>query len=221
MQVLALGLASGLIWALTSGPPYAAPDPAQLCRKAAADAARNSGVPEEVLLAITLVETGRADQPWPWTVTVDGVGHWLDSADSAEQMIEAALADGISNIDIGCFQLNYRWHANAFLSAEDMLDPEGNALYAATFLASHYDRTGDWASAAAAYHSTTPEYAEVYRARFEDRLAGLAADGGGPRAMQDRADVPNRFPLLIAGVAGARGSLVPAGTGGQRLIGGP
>lgn len=219
-------LAAGAMVGMTLGNPSAGPNPAELCRDAATAAAQETGVPEQVLLAITLVETGRDDQPWPWTVTVEGSGEWLDSAEAAATQIEAAIDRGISNIDIGCFQLNYRWHANGFASAADMLDPYENALYAATFLAGHHDRTGDWPTAAAAYHSATPEYAEAYQAKFEDRLADLGPDAAGAaRSTHDRsADLPNRFPLLVAGTAGtagARGSLVPAGLGGQRLIGAP
>jgi len=206
-----------------TGQPSAGATPAQLCLDAAAAAAHETGVPEEVLIAIALVETGRGDQPWPWTVTIAGTGHWLESAEAAATLVEETLAKGVSNIDIGCFQLNHRWHAEAFASAEDMLDPFRNAAYAATFLSTHHERTGDWPSAAAAYHSATPEYAEAYRARFEDRLANLGpTDAGSARSAHDRTpDLPNRFPLLIAGTAGARGSLVPAGLGGQRLIGAP
>lgn len=210
---------------LAFGQPSAGPagtSPAQLCLDAATAASRETGVPEPVLLAIALVETGRAGQPWPWTVAVEGTGHWLDSAAAAATRIEAALAHGVTNIDIGCFQLNYRWHATAFASVEDMLDPQHNALYAAEFLSGHHDRTGDWADAAAAYHSATPVHAEAYRARFKDRLAGLdAGTGGAASAKVQTEDLPNRFPLLVAGTAGARGSLVPAVIGGQRLIGAP
>lgn len=193
--------------------------PAQLCLDAAAATAEDYDIPQDVLLAITLVETGRADQPWPWTVAVEGTGHWLESADAAATLIDAAIADGLTKIDIGCFQLNYRWHGAAFASATEMLDPLRNAQYAAQFLSEHQARTGDWSSAAAAYHSATPEHAKVYQARFDARLAGLGT--GAAKDRQDRAaDLPNRFPLLVKGAAGAHGSLVPTGAGGQRLIGG-
>jgi soluble lytic murein transglycosylase-like protein len=100
-----------------------------------------------------------------------------------------------------------------------MLDPEGNALYAAEYLAGHYARTGDWALAAAAYHSATPEYADRYLARYEETFAGL---GGDPTETGgDAAPRSNGFPLLIAGASGRNGSLVPATSGGLRLFGGP
>lgn len=178
------------------------------------------GIPYDVLIAVSTVETGRENRPWPWAVNIDGKGYWLDTATDAESMVQTALEAGLTNIDLGCFQLNYRWHAQAFASLADMLDPTRNARYAAAYLKTQYDETGDWATAAAAYHSATPEYAERYRARFEATWTALAGDPGN---LDDtlREIRLNRFPLLIAGQTGSRGSLVPVTAGNVRLIGEP
>ena len=196
-------------------------DPSVQCLEAARVAARQTGVPYEVLLAISVVETGRAHQPWPWTVNLGGDGRWLDSAEEAEALVSQALDSGTTNIDLGCFQLNYRWHAEAFGSIDEMLDPEANALYAAGFLERKYSETGDWALAAGAYHSGTPEYANRYRSRFEAVYAALSE--GRPPSAEDPPlpDRVNRFPLLVAGLKGSHGSLVPGNAAGSRLIGGP
>jgi hypothetical protein len=193
-------------------------DPSALCSAAARLAADQTGVPFDALLAIAVVETGRDLRPWPWTVNLGGEGHWLDSASEAARLVRDALDRGATNIDIGCFQLNYRWHAAAFGSIEEMLDPVNNALYAAGYLARHHARTGDWALAAAAYHSATPEHADRYRARFEETFADL---GGTPNATVRLVEPrSNGFPLLIVGASGRNGSLVPATEGGLRLLGG-
>jgi hypothetical protein len=194
-------------------------DPSALCIRAATEAAGQTGVPLDVLLAISLVETGREGQPWPWTVNTGGDGNWFDTLEEAEAHVEDVLGQGRTNVDLGCFQLNYRWHAEAFASISDMLDPSRNAAYAAEYLARHYAETGDWALAAAAYHSATPEYAEAYRAKFETVLAGL--DGPPQPAEVTEAVRLNRFPLLVAGSRGAKGSLVPITASGSPLIGGP
>jgi Transglycosylase SLT domain len=194
-------------------------DPSLVCLRAASDAASRTGVPYDVLVAIALVETGRDGQPWPWTVNQGGDGHWFDTAAEAEAHVAILLDQDITNVDLGCFQLNYRWHAEAFVSVADMLDPDRNAIYAAEFLAEHFARSGDWATAAAAYHSATPEHAEVYRTKFETAFAGLGGwtESVGP----PRPERLNRFPLLVAGLQGSRGSLVPATGRGTPLIGGP
>lgn len=193
-------------------------DPADLCLQAASDAADRTGVPFAVLRAISTVETGRHGRPWPWTVNFGGDGRWFETAGEAETEAEAALEQGATNVDLGCFQLNYRWHAQGFASVADMLDPAQNATYAAEYLASHFARTGDWALAAAAYHSATPEFAAAYQAKFEAALSDGDTIAAAPTELLNR---ENRFPLLVAGSAGARGSLVPASPGGLRLIGAP
>ncbi len=185
-----------------------------LCLQAALAVATETGVPYDVLLAISVVETGRNDEPWPWTVNIGGEGHWPESKAEAVVLVDQALQTGLTNVDLGCFQLNLYWHAQAFQSVEDMLDPAKNAAYAAEFLATKYADTGDWSAAAAAYHSATPDYAEQYQTRFDEALAAL--DGGISAPTPD--DTPNRFPLLISGVTGSNGSLVPATVGGSPLI---
>lgn len=188
-----------------------------LCYEAARIAAETTGVPVEVLVAIALTETGRqsgdAVRPWPWTVNVAGRGAWFDSRAEARAHADAALAAGQTSFDLGCFQLNYRWHGEAFASIDAMLDPAANALYAARFLARLHAETGDWSSAAGAYHSRTPDLAQRYRDRFDRHLA--AAPGVAPTPASDAgltaADPrPNGFPLLQhGGGPRAPGSLVP------------
>ncbi|KAF0137933.1 MAG: invasion protein [Xanthobacteraceae bacterium] len=208
---------------LTPAPGLSRGDPAALCRDAAAEASSQTGVPLAVLLAVAIVETGRNDQPWPWTVNFGGQGQWFDSAAEAATSVDKALRDGATNIDLGCFQLNYRWHAEAFGSIDDMLDPERNATYAAEYLSQHYTKTGDWALAAAAYHSATPEYARVYLGKFEATYARLSS-GIVPDAAQDDQTAKRRsngFPLLLAGTGGLKGSLFQSVTGARPLIGAP
>lgn len=195
------------------------PGDANLCLQAAANAADQTGVPYDVLLAISVVETGRDGQPWPWTVGIAGEGQWSDTAEDAANLVYTALQAGVTNVDIGCFQLNLYWHAGAFQSVEDMLDPSRNAAYAAEFLAEKYAETGDWSAAAAAYHSATPEYAVGYEARFDETWTKLAGTEPGPPPLDEAR--PNRFPLLMPGQGGSAGSLVPATSGGIRLIGDP
>lgn len=204
---------------------------ASLCRLAAQNASARTGVPQDVLLAITLAETGRSiggkAQAWPWAMNTGGESHWFSTADELYSAAESRLSAGATNIDLGCFQLNYRWHSAGFPSLQAMIDPDLNALYAARFLADLYRETGDWSAAAAAYHSRTPEYADAYRARFETILAQVRDEpesGTDPVMLADAAERPepsiNRFPLLRAGARGSAGSLVPLGQAGQRLIGG-
>lgn len=196
---------------------------AALCDRAAERAAAATGVPVEVLLALTRTETGRAEggtlTPWPWAVNHAGQGHWFDSAAEAQAWVQDRIDAGETNMDIGCFQLNLRWHAAAFPALDTMFDPEANARYAAEYLMQKYRDTGDWAAAAGAYHSATEAHADRYIARFSAVLAGLSPL---QVAALDPAPVPrvNGFPLLMAGAGrGQGGSIVPQTGGGSALIG--
>jgi len=207
---------------LVPWPGQSSSDPSAECMTAAAAAAETAGVPYAVLLAVTLVETGQTHggqfQPWPWTVNNGGEGGWFGTKAEAEDHVAMLLAMGTTNIDLGCFQLNYRWHGENFASLDDMLDPVLNARHAAIFLATLYEKSGIWSDAAAAYHSRTPEHAEIYRAKFDKVLAQL--EGDTPRVVEAEMR-PNRFPLLVKGQSGLFGSLVPATKAMPRLIGVP
>lgn len=201
-----------------------AQDAPDLCIAAAQNAANQTGVPLNVLMAVTLTETGRTTKsglrPWPWAVNQAGEGHWFPTPEDAVQFVEDQLDLRLRNFDVGCFQLNHRWHSKGFRSTIDMFDPTSNALYAAQFLADLYAEQGDWSLAAATYHSRTPAEADRYRAKFDAILAGLT-----DQPMADYADAApapriNRFPLLQAGLRGNAGSLVPFISTGTPFIGG-
>jgi hypothetical protein len=190
---------------------------ADLCDRAAHKAARQTGVPVEVLLALTRTETGRKTNgkfgPWPWAFNVAGKGYWFNDRHAAQSFADDLAARGVKNFDVGCFQINYRWHGAAFRDLQTMLDPDQNALYAAGFLSRLERETNDWTKAAAAYHSRTPKYAKKYRLRFERILASL--DGKTAASTPALTFRNNAYPLLQrpAQVSMMPGSLVPLNDG--------
>ncbi|MEI4488126.1 lytic transglycosylase domain-containing protein [Frigidibacter sp. MR17.14] len=226
---LPLSLALILMTLLTAGALRASPtdaaNTAALCDRAAMTAAQESGVPIEVLRAIALTETGRTSEgtmrPWPWTVNMEGAGHWFQTRSAALDYVTREQARGARSFDIGCFQINHLWHGTAFRSVEAMFDPLTNARYAADFLTRLRSETGDWTAAAGAYHSRTPERARAYAARFEgfrrrlagaplpdrlpERLPDLLAPGGDPA----RRGIGPARPLFLAEAAAGGASLVP------------
>jgi len=214
-----------------------AQDLSLICSQAAAYAAQETGVPVSVLQAISLTETGRNRSgemhPWPWTVNMEGKGVWFENEDEARAYVYKNYKRGARSFDVGCFQINYKWHGHGFASIEEMFEPNPNALYAANFLLKLYREKGDWSSAAGAYHSRTPKYADKYEKRFNAfRKALLGNDAPPPPLLTVAVDAPillvpkpavrtNHYPLLL-GNSGPRalGSLVPLGTRqtAQRLI---
>lgn len=196
-----------------------------LCLQAAKDAAEETGVPLRVLIALTLTETGKSHkgklQPWPWALNDGGESHWFNTPDEALSYLEQSLASGSTNVDVGCFQLNYRWHGEAFSSLEEMIDPAANARYAAKLLAKLGRQNQDWISAAGAYHSATPDVADRYLARFEPILASLGELPEADPTASFAESRPNAFPLLVRGTTGKAGSIVPLSSSARPLFGGP
>jgi Transglycosylase SLT domain len=152
-------------------------DPSDLCERAIVNGARRGGVPVEVLFAVALTETGQHRdgrmRAWPWAINREGKGYWFKSHEEAMAFAQASLAQGRPSFDVGCVQINYRWHGHAFPSLDDMFDPEWTATYAAQFLRTLYEERGSWSAAAGAYHSLTPDKAQIYRVRFDRLLADL------------------------------------------------
>lgn len=185
-----------------------------LCDAAARTASAETQVPLSVLRAITRTETGRTIDgvfvPWPWTVNMEGVGTWFDREDEARAFVFERFKNGARSFDVGCFQINYKWHGQAFASIEDMFDPDKNARYAADFLATLHAELGSWPAAAGAYHSRTEKYADIYVARFNEIRADLGAQPVTAVAAHTGRVKTNGFPLLLQNGQAARlGSLVP------------
>jgi hypothetical protein len=210
--------------ALASQDPVA--DAAAICDAVAARVSRESGVPISVLQAITRTETGRRRdgrvEPWPWTVNMEGRGVWFDTPDEARAYAYENYQRGARSFDVGCFQINFRWHGQHFASIEEMFDPLANGRYAARFLSELHAELGDWSKAAGAYHSRSPTFANRYRAIFDRHRA--AVEGRPPETVaiavaEDRTSTPrvNTFPLLQAGAGLSPGSLVPLA--GHRPVG--
>ena len=146
---------------------------AALCLGAAKRAEQLTDMPEGVVAAIMLAETGRWSKerkrsyPWPWTVTSGSDAWFADSRAEAALIVRRLQAEGRRNIDVGCMQINLHWHPDAFRTIEEALDPVRNIAYGAAFLRELFDERGSWSRAVAAYHSRDPERGEAYLARVE------------------------------------------------------
>jgi hypothetical protein len=224
-RALRPGVALLVVWGLLAGMAQA--DPSDICLSAARDAAAQSGVPLSVLIAISQTETGRRQdgetRPWPWTVNMEGEGHWFDSRDEALAYVFENYNRGARSFDVGCFQINFRWHGDHFNSIEEMFDPAENAAYAAQFLTQLHAESGDWSTAAGAFHSRTESEAAGYRTTFDTYHAAAMAAGADSgnygsgatplllaAAETERQPRINSFPLLQSGTGNrSLGSLVP------------
>jgi hypothetical protein len=192
----------------------AAAQDSRVCAAAAAQAARETGVPPALLSAILAAETGGGPGGaggWPWTLNAAGRGEYLPTAAAARRRLAELAAAGVASIDVGCFQINLRWHGAAYRDPAALLDPPTNARHAAAYLRQLHAETGAWRPAAARYHSRDPARAEGYVRRLET-LHAAAGPGAAPAAAPEPPATPaaqgaivplaRRLPPLLRGPAG-------------------
>jgi hypothetical protein len=150
-----------------------------LCNAAVRQAEERFHLPPGLLLSVAKAESGRPItsatdiRPWPWTIDADGTGIFVDSKAAAIAWMNA-LATGHSFLDVGCMQVDLRYHPRAFRSLEESFDPVANVNYAAQLLMDlyHGEAAGNWDVAVGLYHSHTAMLAAEYR----DRVAMMGAD---------------------------------------------
>lgn len=118
------------------------------CYAWAAIAEQAYGMPKGLMTAIVTQESGGH----AYALNVDGRAYKYRTAVDAAYAIQD-MAQRAYEIDVGCGQLNIRWHGIKFKNLGALLDPHINMSYAAWHLSVLYKQTGDWAKAAAHYHS--------------------------------------------------------------------
>jgi len=177
--IAVFGVLTCMTLAATATPTHATEEASedwQACRLAAVKVERANAMPQALLHAISLVETGRRGPDgrhtaWPWTINSHGKGYRFATKEDAIWAVRRLVADGARSIDVGCMQVNLRYHPRAFTSLEEAFDPAANMAYAASFLNRLKDRHGDWRAASARYHSYNPELREKYAKRVDTTLA--------------------------------------------------
>jgi hypothetical protein len=173
---------------LTPVPASAAP---ATCEALAARATLLHGLPQGILSAIARTESGRAVgemgvRAWPWTANIQGQGMYFDTRAQLLGHLEAVLSQGETRFDVGCMQLNYRWHSAQFPNLNAMLDPARNVDYAARYLRHLYAETGDWDAAIRFYHSRDADLGQAYLGRVKRALKTI--ETGTPPKVADRAE---------------------------------
>ena len=123
------------------------------CEREMARAARQHGVPLGVLYAVGLSETGRKGVLNPYALNVDGRTVLATGLRDAVSRFADEKRKGAKLVDLGCMQINHRYHGDQFGSVDAMLDPRRNVDYAARFLRQLHDRHETWTMAVARYHA--------------------------------------------------------------------
>ena len=131
-----------------------------ICEDLADKYSKKYNIPDGLVASISRVESGRVDETggkkaWPWTLNLAGDSKFFDTKAQTLEFLRKALNKGKTNIDIGCMQINYKWHKDEFSDIEYMVDPNHNVQYAIKFLRQLFDRHQNWEDAVKHYHSST------------------------------------------------------------------
>ena len=159
-----------------------------ICLSEARRAEAQHGIPSGLLQSITRVEAGRKTvtgefMPWAWTLNDAGEGLFFDSREAAMRHLEAAVAAPGHSVDVGCMQVNTKWHMEGFHNLSDMLDPVQNADYAAGFLLDLHEAHQSWDDAVKHYHSSEPGKNVAYHGRVLAELERFLADNDDAKAI--------------------------------------
>lgn len=139
-----------------------------VCLNATVQAEEKYQIKTNLLTSISNVETGRWNEKvaqkvaWPWTVNVKGKGYFYKTKAEAVAAVKDWQSRGYKSIDVGCMQINLRFHGKEFASIEDAFDPHKNVDVAARYLRNRYNVRKDWLHAATDYHSRNQRKANVY-----------------------------------------------------------
>lgn len=137
--------------------------PLKVCQGAITQVSREESIPVKILEAMARAESGmtRYKIPWAWTLRTPKGSFYFKDQKTAQGYFEKALKDS-GNIDIGCLQVNWRWHQHNFKDKSQALEPLTNIRIAARFLRSLQQKYGSWIKAIKAYHSLNPQRADSY-----------------------------------------------------------
>ena len=205
-QSLTSRLGGAALWGLAACTPAAQAQVLQgqevkascLPELSAAEARYN--VPAGLLLSMALVESGRRDPvtglvaPWPWTIQVEGHGHFYESPADASREAMAFLQAGNGYVDVGCLQIDLFHHPDAFHTLEQAFDPVTNIDYAAKYLAGLAHSRGSWLEAVAAYNAGDPSDGIAYLTKVLYLWKGVHLTA---QAAQPALDNPQRVGFTV------------------------
>ena len=126
-----------------------ASSPRAACLLAARQAEIAHGLPEGLLTAIALNESGLH----AYALNLRGRTYFPETREEARRLLTSAGTRGMA----GCFQINAGVHVKR---GEDWpLDPNRAADWAARYLVRHYENHGDWGRAVLRWHGASPRQA--------------------------------------------------------------
>jgi soluble lytic murein transglycosylase-like protein len=161
--------------------PAALAHPIQAPPPAYGVAARQAGVPSEVLFAVALQESGvmlRGQRlPWPWTLNIAGTAHYFaNQTEACRTLLLALKQHSATRVDAGLAQINLGYQKRFYRHPCELLIPQKNLAIAAKILREQYRSGEDWLEAVGRYHRPAGgPLAAGYRHRVSIHMNQLTA----------------------------------------------
>ena len=141
-------------------------DKLKLCENTIESVELQTDIPKGLLLGIGKAEAIRKINNkyiiWPWTINHAGKSLFFDNKEQMKNYVFKNLKRKDFNIDVGCMQINIKWHKNNFKKISDMFEVTPNISYAASFLKQLKNKHGSWDKAIKHYHSSDPKKNNPY-----------------------------------------------------------
>ena len=141
-------------------------DKLKLCENTIESVELQTDIPKGLLLGIGKAEAIRKINNkyiiWPWTINHAGKSLFFDTKKQMRNYVFKNLKRKDFNIDVGCMQINIKWHKNNFKKISDMFEVNPNISYAASFLKQLKNKHGSWDKAIKHYHSSDPKKNNPY-----------------------------------------------------------
>ena len=141
-------------------------DKLKLCENTIESVELQTDIPKGLLLGIGKAEAIRKINNkyiiWPWTINHAGKSLFFDNKEQMKNYVFKNLKRKDFNIDVGCMQINIKWHKNNFKKISDMFEVNPNISYAASFLKQLKNKHGSWDKAIKHYHSSDPKKNNPY-----------------------------------------------------------
>lgn len=141
-------------------------DKLKLCENTIESVELQTDIPKGLLLGIGKAEAIRKINNkyiiWPWTINHAGKSLFFDNKEQMKNYVFKNLKRKDFNIDVGCMQINIKWHKNNFKKISDMFEVNPNISYAASFIKQLKNKHGSWDKAIKHYHSSDPKKNNPY-----------------------------------------------------------
>ena len=141
-------------------------DKLKLCENTIESIELQTDIPKGLLLSIGKAEAIRKINNkyiiWPWTINHAGKSLFFDTKKQMRNYVYKNLKRNDFNIDVGCMQINIKWHKNNFKKISDMFEVNPNISYAASFLQQLKNKHGSWDKAIKHYHSSDTKKNKPY-----------------------------------------------------------